>query len=224
MASTSRELSNNEKRLHLMRHAHELHNSKEETNPQLSPLGSQQVRDERKNLSASGVLQSIELIVTSPLTRTLQTSVGVFLGSEEHGDNCNNPIIIATELCRVRMIESEYDISWEAEERETDEAVAARAVEFIGWLLARKEKEIAVVSHGGFLKQTLLAIGHKCDPLVTCDNFTPQRMTESFHKFEERTRITVNQPTLGEEHASQSMGQKRFLSLGIHHRLGLRAV
>ncbi|XP_017629577.1 phosphoglycerate mutase-like protein [Gossypium arboreum] len=173
MASTSRELSNNEKRLHLMRHAHELHNSKEETNPQLSPLGSQQVRDERKNLSASGVLQSIELIVTSPLTRTLQTSVGVFLGSEEHGDNCNNPIIIATELCRVRMIESEYDISWEAEERETDEAVAARAVEFIGWLLARKEKEIAVVSHGGFLKQTLLAIGHKCDPLVTCDNFTP---------------------------------------------------
>ncbi|MFQ6619062.1 hypothetical protein Gotur_000320 [Gossypium turneri] len=175
-----------------MRHAHELHNSKEETNPQLSPLGSQQVRDERKNLSASGVLQSIELVVTSPLTRTLQTSVGVFVGSEEHGDNCNNPLIIATELCRVRMrkdrrresisrckarfpqvIESEYDISWEAEERETDEAVAARGVEFIKWLLARKEKEIAVVSHGGFLKQTLLAIGHKCDPLVACDNFTP---------------------------------------------------
>ncbi|KAK8343383.1 hypothetical protein V6Z11_A07G010500 [Gossypium hirsutum] len=128
-----------------MRHAHELHNSKEETNPQLSPLGSQQVRDERKNLSASGVLQSIELVVTSPLTRYQSYDV----------------------------IESEYDISWEAEERETDEAVAARAVEFIGWLLARKEKEIAVVSHGGFLKQTLLAIGHKCDPLVTCDNFTP---------------------------------------------------
>ncbi|MBA0819611.1 hypothetical protein Gohar_021512, partial [Gossypium harknessii] len=124
------------------------------------------------------------------MQQTLQTSVGVFVGSEEHGDNCNNPLIIATELCRVRMrkdrrresisrckahfpqIESEYDISWEAEERETDEAVAARGVEFIKWLLARKEKEIAVVSHGGFLKQTLLAIGHKCDPLVTCDNFT----------------------------------------------------
>ncbi|KAK8286745.1 hypothetical protein V6Z11_D07G010900 [Gossypium hirsutum] len=147
------------------------------------------------------------------MLETLQTSVGVFVGSEEHGDTCNNPLIIATELCRVRMvyihiqkldhvpfhyfnplklmsfnstrckarfpqvvfslIESEYDISWEAEERETDEAVAARGVEFIKWLLARKEKEIAVVSHGGFLKQTLLAIGHKCDPLVTCDNFTP---------------------------------------------------
>ncbi|KAG8487530.1 hypothetical protein CXB51_018654 [Gossypium anomalum] len=182
--------------LQLIRHAHELHNSKEETNPQLSPLGSQQVRDERKILSATGVLQRIQLVVTSPMLRTLQTSVGVFVGSEKHGDHCNNhPRIIATELCRVRMIagekasagarlftlklifhwqiESEDDISWEAEESETDEAIAARGVEFIKWLLEREEKEIAVVSHGGFLQQTLLAIGHKCHPLVDGDNLTP---------------------------------------------------
>ncbi|KAH1131921.1 hypothetical protein J1N35_003299 [Gossypium stocksii] len=174
MAATSRKLLNNETRLHLIRHAHELHNSKEGTNPQLSPLGSQQVRDERKNLFATGVMQRIQLVVTSPMLRTLQTSVGVFVGSEKHGDNCNNhPRIIATELCRVRMIESEDDISWEAEESETDEAVAARGVEFIKWLLEREEKEIAVVSHGGFLQQTLLAIGHKCHPLVDGDNLTP---------------------------------------------------
>ncbi|XP_039066348.1 phosphoglycerate mutase-like protein 1 [Hibiscus syriacus] len=170
------------------------------TDAALSPLGWQQVREQRENVSASGMLEGIEVVITSPLLRTLQTSVGVF-GSEEEQDHCgnktstlNHPPIIATELCRERMvcrsratigqcrsrfpqvdfslIESEEDILWEADERETNEAVAARGIKFVNWLLGRKEREIAVVSHGVFLQETLIALKNKCLHLMDTDPFT----------------------------------------------------
>ncbi|PPR91421.1 hypothetical protein GOBAR_AA29264 [Gossypium barbadense] len=160
--------SNQKLVIHLIRHAHGLHNLESErhrdplkriqyADPELSPLGWQQVREQRKDLSASGLLERIELVVTSPLTRTLQTSVGIF-GSPLKDENTvgngyqngiktpifNHPPIIASELCRERLIEREDDILWEADERESDESVAAKGIKFIKWLLARKEKEIAV--------------------------------------------------------------------------------
>ncbi|KAE8718812.1 Detected protein of unknown function [Hibiscus syriacus] len=180
-------LLSNQKLLHLVRHAQGLHNLEAEmnrgsltqfTDAALSPLGWQQVREQRENVSASGMLEGIEVVITSPLLRTLQTSVGVF-GSEEEQDHCgnktstlNHPPIIATELCRERMIESEEDILWEADERETNEAVAARGIKFVNWLLGRKEREIAVVSHGVFLQETLIALKNKCLHLMDTDPFT----------------------------------------------------
>ncbi|KAE8712554.1 Detected protein of unknown function [Hibiscus syriacus] len=181
-------LLSNQKLLHLVRHAQGLHNLGAETNRDsltqfidaaLSPLGWQQVRAQRENVSASGMLQGIEVVITSPLLRTLQTSVGVFGSEEQQEDHCgnktstlNHPPIIAAELCRERMIESEEDTLWEADERETNEAVAARGIKFIKWVLGRKEREIAVVSHGVFLQETLIALKNKCLPLMDTDPFT----------------------------------------------------
>ncbi|KAB2019610.1 hypothetical protein ES319_D07G008500v1 [Gossypium barbadense] len=120
--------SNQKLVIHLIRHAHGLHNLESErhrdplkriqyADPELSPLGWQQVREQRKDLSASGLLERIELVVTSPLTRTLQTSVGIFgspLKDEKTVGNgyqngiktpiFNHPPIIASELCRERLV------------------------------------------------------------------------------------------------------------------------
>ncbi|MBA0820892.1 hypothetical protein Goarm_017781, partial [Gossypium armourianum] len=169
--------SNQKLVIHLIRHAHGLHNLESErhrdplkriqyADPELSPLGWQQVREQRKDLSASGLLERIELVVTSPLTRTLQTSVGIF-GSPLKDENTvgngyqngiktpifNHPPIIASELCREPrvaveepsasagldslklifhwQIEREDDILWEADERESNESVAAKGIKFI---------------------------------------------------------------------------------------------
>ncbi|GMI89457.1 hypothetical protein like AT5G64460 [Hibiscus trionum] len=221
-------LLTNQKLLHLVRHAQGLHNLEAEmkrdpvqyTDAALSPLGWQQVREQRENVSASGMLQGIEVVITSPLLRTLQTSVGLF-GREEHQDHCrntastlNHPPIIATELCRERMskgrsrasisqcrsgfpqvdfslIESEDDILWEADERETNEAVAARGINFIKWLLTRKEREIAVVSHGVFLQETLITLKNKCLPLMDGDPFS------RFGNCEIRSVIVFNESVKG---------------------------
>ncbi|XP_040952902.1 phosphoglycerate mutase-like protein 1 isoform X7 [Gossypium hirsutum] len=212
--------SNQKLVIHLIRHAHGLHNLESErhrdplkriqyADPELSPLGWQQVREQRKDLSASGLLERIELVVTSPLTRTLQTSVGIF-GSPLKDENTvgngyqngiktpifNHPPIIASELCRERLskgrsrgtisqcrsrfpqvdfslIEREDDILWEADERESNESVAAKGIKFIKWLLARKEKEIAVVSHGVFLQQTLIALKNEFDSSIEKEFLTP---------------------------------------------------
>ncbi|CAA7022738.1 unnamed protein product [Microthlaspi erraticum] len=59
------------------------------------------------------------------------------------------------------MIESDEDPLWQAEERENLEEVSARGLEFVKWLWKRPEKEIAVVSHGIFLQETLRALHKK---------------------------------------------------------------
>ncbi|KAM2323345.1 hypothetical protein PS1_020163 [Malus domestica] len=88
----------------------------------------------------------------------------------------NSPPFIAVELCRellgvhpcdkrrsiseyrpffpaidFSLIENEDDILWTPDIREKNEQVAARGLKFLNWLWTRKEKEIAIVSHGGFL-------------------------------------------------------------------------
>ncbi|MFQ6671428.1 hypothetical protein Gotur_035969 [Gossypium turneri] len=185
--------SNQKLVIHLIRHAHGLHNLESErhrdplkriqyADPELSPLGWQQVREQRKDLSASGLLERIELVVTSPLTRTLQTSVGIF-GSPLKDENTvgngyqngiktpifNHPPIIASELCRERLSKGRSrgtisqcrsrfpqvdfslanDILWEADERESNESVAAKGIKFIKWCvesrIKEKEKKIAKV-------------------------------------------------------------------------------
>ncbi|KAJ8762535.1 hypothetical protein K2173_007974 [Erythroxylum novogranatense] len=114
--------------LHLVRHAQGLHNaaaardyaslsSTEYFDASLSPLGWQQVRDLRKQIRESGLLQRLDLVITSPLLRAMQTAVGVF-GNEEQvhvldapelkEENIESPTlkcppILAIELCRERV-------------------------------------------------------------------------------------------------------------------------
>ncbi|CAA0806800.1 Phosphoglycerate mutase-like protein 1 [Striga hermonthica] len=122
------------KTIHLVRHAQGFHNvagekdhsaylSPEYFDAQLTPLGWQQVGNLRKHVHSSGLSKRIELVVVSPLLRTMQTAVGVFGGEAyvdgidapllmtENAADCNShaisslnsPPFIAVELCRERL-------------------------------------------------------------------------------------------------------------------------
>ncbi|KDP44877.1 hypothetical protein JCGZ_01377 [Jatropha curcas] len=154
----------------------------------LSPLGLQQVSNLRNHVHESRLLRRIKLVITSPLFRAMQTAVGVF-GEGTSDFQC--PPILAVEYCRERtgvhpcdkrrpisesrshfpqidfsLIESDDDILWKADHRETDEEVAARGMKFSNWLNTRQETEIAIVTHNRFLQQTLSALTTDCNSSV----------------------------------------------------------
>ncbi|PIM97260.1 putative phosphoglycerate mutase [Handroanthus impetiginosus] len=119
------------KTIHLVRHGQALHNVAQEKgradylsskffDAELSPLGWQQVDNLRKHVHSTGISKRFELVVVSPLLRTMQTAVGVFGGEgyvdgidvpplmAENTGNSNRPAIsslncppfLAMELCR----------------------------------------------------------------------------------------------------------------------------
>ncbi|KAK4850006.1 hypothetical protein QYF36_003007 [Acer negundo] len=115
--------------LHMVRHGQGVHNVEAEKNidallshdlfdAPMSSLGWQQVFELRKRLHGSRLLDRVELVVTSPLLRTMQTAVGVFGNEGEiYGSDVdsvtapkneistlnNYPPIFASELCRDRL-------------------------------------------------------------------------------------------------------------------------
>ncbi|KAL8131030.1 phosphoglycerate mutase-like protein [Apium graveolens] len=122
------------KTIHLVRHAQGIHNvagekehsaysSREFFDAHLTPLGWEQVKNLHKHVRASGIFESVELVVVSPLLRTLQTAVGAFGGEGcteefnlpplmiENAGNSDHPAIsslncppfIAVELCREHL-------------------------------------------------------------------------------------------------------------------------
>lgn len=239
--------------LHLVRHGQGVHNMEGNNGPeallsqeffdaQLSPLGRQQVDNLRKQVEASGLTQKIDLVITSPLLRTLQTAAGVFGGdgeSQTYGVDAhpsliatatvNCPPIVAVELCRERLgvhpcdkrrsiseyqslfpaidfklIESEDDELWKADTREPFEEVAARGMEFMKWLWTRQEKQIAVVSHGIFLQQTLNAL------LNDCQTSLNQELCPRFTNCEIRSVVIVDRSTTGSCYPGTISG-------GLHH-------
>ncbi|KAL2537196.1 Phosphoglycerate mutase-like protein 1 [Forsythia ovata] len=210
------------KTIHLVRHAQGMHNvegdknykaymSPEYFDANLTQLGWQQVDNLRKHVHESGLFKKIELVVTSPLLRTIQTAVGVFGGGDytdrmdilplmvANAGNCdraaisslNCPPILAVELCREHLIESDEDALWKADVRETKEELAARGMKFMIWLLSRKEKEIAVVTHSGFLYHTLAVFGNDCHPLVK------QEISKHFANCELRSLVIVDRSMMG---------------------------
>ncbi|GLT60554.1 hypothetical protein SLA2020_333160 [Shorea laevis] len=122
--------------LHLVRHGQAMHNVEGEKNreallsphlfdAQLTPLGCDQVAQLRKDVHESGLFNRIELVITSPLLRAIQTANGVFGRNQNYVDGVelkkpfvmaenegnidfdavstpNCPKIMAVELCRDR--------------------------------------------------------------------------------------------------------------------------
>ncbi|KAK1552170.1 hypothetical protein Q3G72_011671 [Acer saccharum] len=145
--------------LHMVRHGQGVHNVEAEKNidallshdlfdAPMSSLGWQQVFELRKLVHGSRLLDRVELVVTSPLLRTMQTAVGVFGNEGEiYGSDVdsviapkneistlnNYPPIFASELCRDRLMESEEDDLWYPEAREPYEEIAARGIQFLNW-------------------------------------------------------------------------------------------
>ncbi|GER42106.1 phosphoglycerate mutase family protein [Striga asiatica] len=277
------------KTIHLVRHAQGIHNvegdknynaymSPEYFDARLTELGWQQVDNLRKHVHSTGLINKIDVVITSPLTRllgiviwflhglvhglsfpmTIQTAVGVF-GGEGYTDktdilplmianagnsgraaisSLNSPPILAVEQCREHLviqeasvrsdagpsiswgvhpcdkrrsigeyqclfpavdfslIESDDDSAWKADVRETKEEVATRGKNFFNWLLTRKEKEIAIVTHSGFLFHTLATLGNDCHPLVK------KEISSHFANCELRSMVIVDRSNVGSEFSS----------------------
>jgi broad specificity phosphatase PhoE len=135
-------------------------------------------------------IKDIELVVTSPLMRTLCTTENIFY-------NTKIPVIVydgikehpqSEEWCNLRTSKTvlmerfpEYDFSdlktendneWQREklpkEREMQK-LNARIEKFKKWIMARPEKKIAVVSHSSFLGQMIFKkIGDEQNELKHC--------------------------------------------------------
>ncbi|MFS7910970.1 putative histidine phosphatase superfamily [Helianthus anomalus] len=133
----------------------------------------------RKHVHASRLIKNIELVVVSPLLRIdvpplMAENMGNCNRPAISSLNC--PPFIVVELCREDMgihpcdrrrsiseyksmfpaidfslIDTDHDVWWSPKTREKPEDVAARGLKFMKLLLTRKEKEIVVVFHGGFL-------------------------------------------------------------------------
>uniref|UniRef100_A0ACD5YAH6 Uncharacterized protein n=2 Tax=Avena sativa TaxID=4498 RepID=A0ACD5YAH6_AVESA len=235
------------KTIHLVRHAQGIHNvagekdfkaymSAELLDAQLTPLGWSQVDCLREHVTKCGLAKKIELVIVSPLLRTMQTAVGVFGGGNytdgvgvsplmvegaEHSgrqaiSSLNCPPFLAVEACREHLgvhpcdkrssitkyrtlfpaidfslIENDEDVLWEPDVRETDESVAARGMKFIDWLWTREEKEIAIVSHSGFLYHTLNMYGKECHPTIA------DELGKHFNNCELRSMVLVDRSMLG---------------------------
>ncbi|XP_022717881.1 phosphoglycerate mutase-like protein 1 [Durio zibethinus] len=218
--------------LHLVRHGQAMHNMEGDKNPeallslnlfdaQLSPLGLQQVAKLRKDVHASKLLNRIELITTSPLSRAMQTAVAVF-GSEDDTGNvacANSPQIMAVELCRDRlgvrpcdmrrkvsdcqslfpsidfsMMDGEDDNLWNPDIREPEEELAKRAAKFLQWLWTRPEKEIVVISHGLVLQNILInVLGNDCNSPLGAS------LCKRFDHGELRSVVIVDKSKMGKD-------------------------
>ncbi|KAG6421947.1 hypothetical protein SASPL_118507 [Salvia splendens] len=192
------------KTIHLVRHAQGIHNvvgdknykaymSPEYFDAHLTQLGWQQVDNLRKHVHSSGLIKNIDLVITSPLLRTIQTAVGVFGGEAYSGKMDNLPLmvtnagnsdrsaissldcprIVAVELCREHLgvhpcdkrrsiseyqslfpavdfslIESDDDVLWKADVRETKDEVAARGMNFMNCFSNCELRSMVILDRG----------------------------------------------------------------------------
>ncbi|KAJ0970508.1 hypothetical protein J5N97_023385 [Dioscorea zingiberensis] len=220
----------------------------------LTPLGWNQVDNLRKHVNACGLARKIDLVITSPLLRTMQTAVGVF-GGESYVDGVdlpplmienaanssrsaissfNCPPFIAVENCREHLgvhpcdkrrniseyktlfpaidfslIENDADILWEADTREANEAVAARGVNFLNWLWTRQEREIAIVTHSGFLYHTLQMFGNDCHPSIK------NEISKHFANCELRSMVLVDRSMQGTDSSTSNYPGKNPRGLDL---------
>ena len=167
------------KNLYLIRHGYSLHNEL------FHKIGIQAFRTPEtidSPLTNEGHIQSIELgqswqkkyeielILVSPLMRTLETAMNIF------GDT-NKPIIsqeflreypIGEDTCNKRSsltllknkfpkvefhLESDQDILWKSDYRESNDELEQRLDTMIKYLHGRKEKNIAIVGHSSYFGQ-----------------------------------------------------------------------
>ncbi|MDZ7822754.1 MAG: histidine phosphatase family protein [Ahrensia sp.] len=172
-----------EKTIHFIRHAQSRHNARVLEVPDediarrdpalldapLTDLGHQQAAALAAEIAQ---LTEIELVVTSPLTRAIQTMLAAFAHHpaprivehrhREHQDSyCDigrAPALLAADFPMLQfehLSDPWWKISMEQGDtypRETAEELQRRVEVFSDWLRQRPEKTIAVVGHGTFLR------------------------------------------------------------------------
>lgn len=163
----------------LIRHAQALHNIADDWSlhdPQLSELGIQQSKELQESLKGSDIGNKVELIVVSPMRRTLQTaSIGLEWLIKEKGikvlpdagwqENSDTPCDTGSPLDTLAQEFPDFDFSVvdplfpdkttnlsSNPYAFTAKALLARGQACLQALYSRPEKVIAVVSHSGFLR------------------------------------------------------------------------
>jgi len=160
--------------VHLIRHAEGWHNviqTEENYNkyqdPVLTPFGESQARSLRSSFT-----HKPDLIVISPMTRTIQTALlGVVspdIPTILHADMQETDFYLCNKGSDVSILRKEFahtslDFSvvpdgWNSQDgryASSPEALAKRALDARHWLRARPEKRIVVVTHAGFLQWLL---------------------------------------------------------------------
>ena len=171
------------KRIHFIRHAESEHNARfENARDQIAVRHDPVLRD--APLTALGRTQAamlggelanlhgIALVVASPLTRALQTTLAAFADHKAPLLVHDLPREQLQSFCDIGRSPGELsrmfpdlafdhldDPWWHVGEPcegpfapEPDEILSGRVAAFTSWLAARPEAEIAVVGHGGFLR------------------------------------------------------------------------
>lgn len=183
-------ISSDMKRVHFLRHAEGYHNIAGKNNPlgylradlidaNLSQHGEQQCHDFSTDPNNVNIFQSAELLVVSPMNRTIQTATLCFPSLVNR-----IPWIAVEDLrettgihpCDKRLTKSEHKAAYNhvnfdevASEtdpiyhlytytREPDKDVQKRCRAFLQWLQNRPEKEIIVVTHRAYLRQMLRSV------------------------------------------------------------------
>ncbi|ODM19372.1 hypothetical protein SI65_05990 [Aspergillus cristatus] len=162
--------------IHCVRHAQGFHNLGDENwgmiDPLLTPAGERQCDELR---AAFPFHSSVQLVVASPLRRTIYTALHAFVPVFER--NRESKLIALPDLQEVSDLPCDSGSDLETLEKEVlennlpvdlslvssgwhvktrryapdDEAIRARARDARRWLKARPEKEIVLVAHGGLL-------------------------------------------------------------------------
>jgi broad specificity phosphatase PhoE len=163
------------KTLYWIRHGESLSNISESNykiiDPSLTSKGFEQCNSLKKYLEINKIIDNIDLIVVSPLNRTLETCMNI-IDKKLHN---NIPIISLDEIrelidhpChkRISIVEKKNKYSFVNFDRiydnqdnmynrfngnEPKKNVINRCEWFINWLKKRKEKNIMVITHGNFL-------------------------------------------------------------------------
>lgn len=181
IAARTQRLKPNQKIVHLVRHAQGHHNVAGAKDPirgylredledaLLTDFGKEQcylLRD-----SSSELLKYVDLVVVSPLNRTIETALHSFpflvnkvpwVAREEIRETIGvHPCDRRTSITRKKhvfptvdfsgIVSDEDDSYYRFSSRETPAEIAVRGKHFLQWLKTRPEREIVVVTHSGFL-------------------------------------------------------------------------
>lgn len=165
----------NKKNVYWIRHAESLSNIAESNqkiiDPSLTSLGYSQCEELKKYLQKNQIINTIDLIVVSPLNRTLETCKNIIndniinsveiISLDEIRERINHPCHKRHSILKKKLkykyinfnkIKNNYDDMYNKfNGMEPETNVISRCEWFIKWLKARKEKNILVITHGNFL-------------------------------------------------------------------------
>lgn len=161
--------------------------SEEIRDARLTDQGMREAADIKKT-----ILKPVELVVVSPLMRTLQTAtIGLlpeqptpFLAMEliredmgMHICNMRSPksqLLAAFPHVDFSRIETELDVGYSMDTRETWNEMADRSYKFLEWIAGRSEKELAVVCHAGILWTMFNDVLEIDEPKVRTEFYTAE--------------------------------------------------